>query len=100
MKKLSDAQIGERANALRAEVQGRLEGVERDDPNYKQKLREAVEPAMVPGLCPRARSGTPHAGDAAFRRAAHRRICAASRQNRRDEDGRRKNARRHAYPPI
>jgi preprotein translocase subunit SecA len=47
MKNLSDAQIGERTNALRAEVQGRLEGVERDDPNYKQKLSEAVEPAMA-----------------------------------------------------
>ena len=34
----------------RAEVQGRLEGVERDDPNYKEKLREAVEPAVVPAF--------------------------------------------------
>ena len=47
MKQLPDAQIGERANALRAEVQGRLEGVERDDPNYKQRLSEAIDPAMV-----------------------------------------------------
>jgi preprotein translocase subunit SecA len=50
MKALSDAQIGERMNALRAEVQGRLEDVERDDPNYKDKLREAVDPAIVPAF--------------------------------------------------
>ncbi len=50
MRNLSDAQIGERMNELRAEVQGRLEGVERDDPNYKDKLREAVEPAVVPAF--------------------------------------------------
>jgi len=50
MKNLTDAQIGERMNELRAEVQGRLEGVERDDPNYKDKLREAVDPAVVPAF--------------------------------------------------
>ena len=47
MKNLTDAGIGERTAALRSEVQGRLEGLERDDPNYKQKLREAVDPAMA-----------------------------------------------------
>ena len=50
MRNLSDAQIGERMNALRAEVQGRLEGIERDDPSYKDKLREAVDPAIVPAF--------------------------------------------------
>ncbi|HWF39284.1 MAG TPA: preprotein translocase subunit SecA [Candidatus Acidoferrales bacterium] len=50
MKNLTDAQIGEHMNELRAEVQGRLEGVERDDPNYKDKLREAVDPAIVPAF--------------------------------------------------
>ena len=50
MKQLSDAQLGERTLALKAEVQGRLEGLERDDPNYKQKLREAVDPALVPAF--------------------------------------------------
>jgi preprotein translocase subunit SecA len=50
MKKLSDAQIGERTRALQAEVQQRLEGLERDDPNYKEKLREAIEPAVVPAF--------------------------------------------------
>ncbi len=50
MKSLSDDELMARTPALRAEVQGRLEGVERDDPDYKQKLREAVEPALVPAF--------------------------------------------------
>src|SRR6202453_3757257 len=47
MKKLSDAEITARTEALKAEVQGRLEGLERDDPDYKRRLQEAVEPAIV-----------------------------------------------------
>src|SRR5579863_2149603 len=50
MKQLSDAGISERALALKAEVQARMEGLERDDPNYKQKLQEALEPAIVPAF--------------------------------------------------
>jgi preprotein translocase subunit SecA len=50
MKQLSDAQLGERTLALKAEVQGRIEGLDRDDSNYKQKLREAVDPALVPAF--------------------------------------------------
>ena len=50
MKQLSDAQLGERTLALKAEVHGRLEGLERDDPDYKRKLREAVDPALVPAF--------------------------------------------------
>jgi len=50
MKKLSDAEIGARTVALRSEVQARLEGVERDDPNYKDRLQEALEPAAVPAF--------------------------------------------------
>ncbi len=50
MKQLSDAQLGERTLALKAEVQGRLEGLERDDPDYKRKLRDAVDPALVPAF--------------------------------------------------
>jgi preprotein translocase subunit SecA len=50
MKQLSDAQLGERTLALKTEVQERLEGLERDDPNYKQKLRDAVDPALVPAF--------------------------------------------------
>ena len=50
MNKLTDEQIGERTLALKAEVQRRLEGLGRDDPNYKEKLREAVDPALVPAF--------------------------------------------------
>ncbi len=50
MKNLADAQIGETTNALREQVQSRMEGLERDDPNYKQKLQEALEPAIVPAF--------------------------------------------------
>src|SRR6202046_4423129 len=47
---LSDAQLGERTVALRAEVQQRLQDVELDDPQYKQKLQEALEPALAPAF--------------------------------------------------
>jgi preprotein translocase subunit SecA len=50
MQKLSDEQIGARTLELKSEVQGRLEGVERDDPDFKRKLQEAVEPALVPAF--------------------------------------------------
>jgi preprotein translocase subunit SecA len=48
MKNLADADFPDRMAALRAEVQERTEGIERDDPNYKQKLQDALEPAIVP----------------------------------------------------
>ncbi|HUJ31461.1 MAG TPA: preprotein translocase subunit SecA [Candidatus Acidoferrum sp.] len=47
MKNLTDAEFPQRTAALRAEVQARLEGLERDDPAYKQKLQDALEPALV-----------------------------------------------------
>ncbi|HTZ99279.1 MAG TPA: preprotein translocase subunit SecA [Candidatus Aquilonibacter sp.] len=50
MRKLTDAQIAERAAELRAEVKDRLEGAERDDPEYKRKLQEAFEPAVAPAF--------------------------------------------------
>jgi preprotein translocase subunit SecA len=50
MQKLSDEQIGARTLELKSEVQARLEGVERDDPDFKRKLQEAVEPALVPAF--------------------------------------------------
>ena len=50
MKKLSDLQIGERTLALRSAVQERIEGLERDDPDYKRKLQEALEPSLVPAF--------------------------------------------------
>ena len=50
MKKLSDEQLGARTLVLRSEVQERLEGVEWNDPNYKQRLQDALEPAVVPAF--------------------------------------------------
>ena len=50
MQKLADTDFPERTAVLRAEAQGRLEGLERDDPQYKQKLQEALEPALVPAF--------------------------------------------------
>ena len=50
IKRLSDEQLGARTLALRSEVQERLEGVERDDPDYKRKLQDALEPAVAPAF--------------------------------------------------
>ncbi|HTA52665.1 MAG TPA: preprotein translocase subunit SecA [Candidatus Acidoferrum sp.] len=50
MKGLRDEELAERTAALKAEVQGRLEGVEPDDPDYKLKLQDALEPAIVPAF--------------------------------------------------
>src|SRR5580704_18593127 len=50
MKKLSDAEITARTEVLKAEVQGRLQGLERDDPDYKRRLQEAVDPAIIPAF--------------------------------------------------
>src|SRR6202035_3231615 len=50
MKKLSDAEITARTLVLKAEVQSRLAGLERDDPDYKKKLQEALEPALIPAF--------------------------------------------------
>jgi preprotein translocase subunit SecA len=50
MQKLSDEEIAARTPQLRAEVQARLEGLERDDPAYKQKLQDALEPAIIPAF--------------------------------------------------
>src|SRR5271169_3287372 len=47
MKNLSDAGIDERTLALRAEVQNRLEGAQRDDPDYRQRLDSALEPVVA-----------------------------------------------------
>ncbi len=47
MQKLTDAELAAYTTKLKAEVQGRLEGVEDNDPEIKQKLKEAVEPAIV-----------------------------------------------------
>ncbi len=50
MKALGDEQLAERTKALKAEVAARLEGVEADDTDYKQRLQDALEPAMVPAF--------------------------------------------------
>jgi preprotein translocase subunit SecA len=50
MKKLSDEQLGARTLALRAEVQPGLEDIEWNDPSYKQRLQDALEPAIPPAF--------------------------------------------------
>ena len=50
MKKLTDAELAAYTPKLKAEVQARLEGVEADDPEIKQKLRDALQPAIVPAF--------------------------------------------------
>ncbi|HXA77982.1 MAG TPA: preprotein translocase subunit SecA [Candidatus Acidoferrales bacterium] len=57
MTQLSDEQLGARTVALKAEVQARLEGVELDDPDYKEKLQEALEPAIVPAFATAREAG-------------------------------------------
>jgi len=57
MTQLSDEQLGARTVALKAEVQARLEGVELDDPDYKEKLQEALEPANVPAFATAREAG-------------------------------------------
>src|SRR6185437_2654758 len=50
MKALSDAEISERARALRAEVEAKLEGLERDDLDHKERVKDALDPAIVPAF--------------------------------------------------
>jgi len=50
MKQLTDEDIRARTAALKAEVQSRLEGLERDDLAYREKFRAAIEPAIVPAF--------------------------------------------------
>jgi preprotein translocase subunit SecA len=57
MKQLSDEELGARTLALKAEVQARLEAVEGDDPDYKQRLQEALEPAVVPAFATAREAG-------------------------------------------
>ena len=47
---LSDAQLLEKTVQLRAEVQGRLGDVPLDDPTFKERCKEALEPALVPAF--------------------------------------------------
>jgi preprotein translocase subunit SecA len=50
MKKLSDAEISELTIKLRGEVQGRMQDLDPDDTDYKQRLRDATEPALIPAF--------------------------------------------------
>src|SRR5271155_189585 len=50
MRKLSDAEITAKTAQLKNEVQARMEGLERDDLDYKPRLQEALAPAMVPAF--------------------------------------------------
>ncbi len=50
MQGLSDAEIAERAAALKAKVTARLAGVEPADTDYKVKLQEALEEVVVPAF--------------------------------------------------
>src|SRR6516164_3102166 len=46
IQKLGDADFATRTAALKAEVQGRIKDLERDDPDYKKKVKEALEPTL------------------------------------------------------
>jgi len=46
MERLSDRDFSERTVALRREVEERVKDLERDDPDYKRKLQEALEPTL------------------------------------------------------
>ena len=50
MQKLGEADFGARMLALKAEVQEQIKGLERDDPDYKKKLQEALQPALAPAF--------------------------------------------------
>src|SRR5262249_18371498 len=50
MQGLSDEQMRARTAELKLGVTQALEGVEPDDPQYKQRLVEALEPALVPAF--------------------------------------------------
>jgi preprotein translocase subunit SecA len=48
--KLADSEIGNRTVQLKAEVQQRLGDADPAEPDYKERLAEALEPALVPGF--------------------------------------------------
>ena len=62
MQQLPDADFPIRAAELRAEVQGRLKDIELDDAEYKSRLREALEPAIVPTFALVREAGRRHIG--------------------------------------
>jgi preprotein translocase subunit SecA len=50
MKGLSDEELSAQTPKLRAQVLERMEGLEITDTDYKQKLQDAIEPALVPAF--------------------------------------------------
>src|SRR6202166_1511762 len=48
--KLSDAELLEKTVRLRAEVKGRLGDLPLEDPQFKERCKEALEPALVPAF--------------------------------------------------
>ena len=48
--KLSDAELLEKTVQLRAQVQGRLGNIPLEDPDYKERCKDALEPAMIPAF--------------------------------------------------
>ncbi|HXX45837.1 MAG TPA: preprotein translocase subunit SecA [Candidatus Acidoferrales bacterium] len=48
MQKLAESDFAARMLALKKEVQEQIKNLERDDPDYKRKLQEALEPALAP----------------------------------------------------
>jgi preprotein translocase subunit SecA len=50
MKKLSDEELSAQSPKLKAQVLERMEGLEVTDSDYKQKLQDAIEPAIVPAF--------------------------------------------------
>ena len=47
---LSDAQFLEKTAQLRTQVKDRLGDLPLDDPQYKERCKEALEPALVPAF--------------------------------------------------
>ena len=50
MKKLSDAELSAMTPKLKAEVQARMKDLDPADPDYKQRLRDATEPTLIPAF--------------------------------------------------
>src|SRR5579864_6648793 len=48
--KLSDAELLEKTVQLRTEVQGRLGSLPLEDPDFKERCKDALEPALVPAF--------------------------------------------------
>jgi preprotein translocase subunit SecA len=50
MKKLSDEELGAQTPKLKTQVLERMEGLDTTDADYKQKLQDAIEPAVIPAF--------------------------------------------------